>query len=161
QEVGLLVEGLVADGDVHGKVGTDIERRVDVDELEATGILDLAAQRTGLQRGQNQFVVAPQMSLLVQPRVWRPRASNSSPWTRVSSRGSSMCSSVWKGNTALQTSALLPFHTSSISRLSSNSRKRYLSGSGLSAWISWVRSRFSASESRAVGCVGLLMWSLL
>jgi hypothetical protein len=42
-----------------------------------------------------------------------------------------MCSSVWNGSTVVHTSRVLPFHTSSTSRLSSNRMKRYFSGSGL------------------------------
>src|ERR1041384_2185548 len=48
---------------------------------------------------------------------------------------------------AVETSRVLPFQTSSTSRLSSNRRNRYFSGSGLSSWMSLMRSRFSASES--------------
>jgi hypothetical protein len=43
QKVRLLVEGLASDLDVHREVGANVEGRVDVDELEATGVLDLAA----------------------------------------------------------------------------------------------------------------------
>ncbi len=32
---------------------------VNVDELEAAGVLDLAAERAGFERRENQFVVAP------------------------------------------------------------------------------------------------------
>jgi len=49
QQVRFLVKGLAADLDVHGKIRTDIERRIDVDQLKATGILDLFAQRASLQ----------------------------------------------------------------------------------------------------------------
>ena len=47
-----------------------------------------------------------------------------------------MCSSVWNGSTVVHTSRVLPFQTSSTSRLSSNRMKRYFSGSGLPCWIS-------------------------
>jgi hypothetical protein len=59
QQVGFLVEGLAADLDVHAEVGADVEGRVDVDELEAAGLLDLAAQGAGFQGRQDELVVAP------------------------------------------------------------------------------------------------------
>ena len=37
QEVRLFVKGFAADFDVHAEIGTDVERRIDVDELEAAG----------------------------------------------------------------------------------------------------------------------------
>ncbi len=49
QEVRLLVEGLAANLDVHGEVGADVEGRVDVNELQATRVLDLPPQRAALQ----------------------------------------------------------------------------------------------------------------
>jgi len=42
-----------------------------------------------------------------------------------------MCLRLWNGSTVVQTSRVLPFHTNSTSRSSSNRRKRYFSGSGL------------------------------
>ena len=51
EEVGFLVEGFAADFDVHGEVRADVEGRIDVDELEAAGVLDLAAQGTRFERG--------------------------------------------------------------------------------------------------------------
>jgi hypothetical protein len=59
EQIGLLVEGLAADLNVHGEVRADVEGRVDVDELEAAGVLDLAAQRARLERGEDELVVAP------------------------------------------------------------------------------------------------------
>ena len=53
------MEGLAADLDVHAEIGADIEGRVDVDQLEAAGVLDLLAQRAALQRREDQLVVAP------------------------------------------------------------------------------------------------------
>ena len=53
------MEGFAADLDVHGEVRADVEGRVDVDELEAAGVLDLAAQRTGLEGGEDELVIAP------------------------------------------------------------------------------------------------------
>jgi hypothetical protein len=59
EEVGFLVEGFAADLDVHGEVRAHVEGRVDVDELEAAGVLDLAAERAGLERGEDELVIAP------------------------------------------------------------------------------------------------------
>jgi len=51
---------------------------------------------------------------------------------------------------SLYTSLVLPFHTSSTSRLSSNSKKRYFSGSGLPASIKRMTSCCSCSVSFAM-----------
>jgi hypothetical protein len=59
EEVRFLVEGLIADFNVHREVGPNIEWRVDVNQLEAAGVLDLLAERSSLQTGQYQLVVAP------------------------------------------------------------------------------------------------------
>ena len=59
QQVRFLVESLAADLDVHRKTRADIERRVYIDQLQAARVLDLAAQRAALQRGEDQLVVAP------------------------------------------------------------------------------------------------------
>ena len=59
ENVGFLVEGLAADLDVHAEVGTDIKRRVNVDELEAAGFFDLGAEGTGFEGGEDEFVIAP------------------------------------------------------------------------------------------------------
>ena len=75
QNVGFLGEGLDSAGrtppdeggyrgvaphfDVHRKVGPHVERRIDVDELQAALRLEFLAQRPVLQRRQDQFVVAP------------------------------------------------------------------------------------------------------
>ena len=59
EEVGFLVEGFAADLDVHGEVRADVEGRIDVDEFQAAGVLDLAAQGTGFERGEDELVVAP------------------------------------------------------------------------------------------------------
>ena len=52
EDVGLLGEGVaaVADFDIHTEIGSDIERRVDVDQLQAALLLDLLAQRPVLER---------------------------------------------------------------------------------------------------------------
>ena len=50
------MEGLAADLDVHGEIRADIEGRVNVDELEAAGILDLTAERAALERGEDELV---------------------------------------------------------------------------------------------------------
>src|SRR5438445_3810242 len=59
EEVGLFVEGLAANLDVHAEVRADVEGRVNVDELEAAGVLDLAAERAALEGGEDELVVAP------------------------------------------------------------------------------------------------------
>ncbi|MEK7763993.1 MAG: hypothetical protein AAB433_20670 [Nitrospirota bacterium] len=53
------MEGLATDFDVHAEVRAHVERWVDVDELQAPGVLDLAAERSGLERRKDEFVVAP------------------------------------------------------------------------------------------------------
>jgi hypothetical protein len=53
------VEGLAADLDVHAEVRAHVEGRVNVDELEAAGVLDLAAERAALEGGEDELVVAP------------------------------------------------------------------------------------------------------
>ena len=74
EEVRLLVERLAADLDVHAEVRAHVEGRVNVDELEAAGVLDLAAERAGLEGGR-MSLLSPQMSLLVQPFTCRPPMS--------------------------------------------------------------------------------------
>ena len=59
EEVRLFVEGLAANLDVHAEVRAHVEGRVDVDELEAAGVLDLAAERAALEGGEDELVVAP------------------------------------------------------------------------------------------------------
>ena len=49
QKVRFLVEGLAADLDVHAEIRADVEGRIDVDQLEAAGVLDLLAQRARLE----------------------------------------------------------------------------------------------------------------
>lgn len=51
--------GIAPHFDVHRKVGPHVERRIDVDELQAALRLEFLAQRPVLQRRQDQFVVAP------------------------------------------------------------------------------------------------------
>src|SRR6266702_2026607 len=103
-------------------------------------------------------LLSPQISLFVQPLIWRPRVSKSkSPgWNIASSclsaRGSSTCSITWNGSTTLVTSFVLPFHTSSTCHLSSKSRKRYLSGNGLPSARYLLTSRISVS----VSCIGVI-----
>src|SRR6266851_3448395 len=81
---------------------------------------------------ERMSLLSPQMSLLVQPFTCRPPLSSpSSSSSRFSFLGSSMCSRVWKGRMAVQTSRDLPFQTSSTSRLSAKRRKRYFSGKRL------------------------------
>jgi hypothetical protein len=41
QDIGLLGEGVTADLDVHGKIGPHVKRWVNVDQLEATLLLNL------------------------------------------------------------------------------------------------------------------------
>ena len=53
------MEGFPADLDVHGEVRPDVEGRVDVDGLQPAGVLDLAAQRAGLEGGEDELVIAP------------------------------------------------------------------------------------------------------
>ena len=53
------MEGLTADLDVHAEVRAHVEGRVDVDELEATSLFDLASKRPGLEGRKNELVVAP------------------------------------------------------------------------------------------------------
>ena len=89
----------------------------------------------------NKLIWGDNKLITCRPPVSRPRSSSS----RFSFLGSSMCSRVWKGRMAVQTSRVLPFQTSSTSRLSAKRRKRYFSGSGLPCLISSVRSRFSAA----------------
>ena len=132
EEVWFLVEGLAANLDVHAEVRAHVEGRVNVDELEAAGVLDLAAQRAALEGGEDELVVAPDE--FVGPALAsaaRRLSKQSSSSSRFSFRGSSMCSSVWNGRMAVQTSRILPFQTSSTSRLSSKRRKRYFSGQRL------------------------------
>ena len=73
QEVRLFMEGLAADLDIHAEVGADIERRVDVDELRppASSIGWRSAPALSEERIS---LLSPQISLLVQPLSWRPRA---------------------------------------------------------------------------------------
>ena len=59
EQVGFFVEGFAADFDIHGEVGADVEGRVNVDEFEAAGVFDLAAEGTALERGEDEFVIAP------------------------------------------------------------------------------------------------------
>ena len=58
EEVRLLVEGLAANLDVHAEVRAHVEGRVDVDKLQAAGVLDLAAERAALEGGEDELVVA-------------------------------------------------------------------------------------------------------
>ena len=69
-----------AKGDVPGKIGPDVERRVDVDQLDPALPLNLLAQRPVLQARQNQLVVPPDQLALNkrvggQPLSCRPRSS--------------------------------------------------------------------------------------
>src|SRR5208337_488206 len=107
-------------------------------------------------RLERMSLLSPHISLFVHPLSWRPRASSENisicdavSWG-FSARGSSTCSMTWKGRTMLQTSPDFPFQTSSTSRLSSNSRKRYFSGNGLSASIKRMISCCSCSVSRGI-----------
>ena len=59
EEVRLFVEGLAANLDVHAEVRAHVEGRVNVDALEAAGVLDLAAERAALEGGEDELVVAP------------------------------------------------------------------------------------------------------
>jgi len=53
-------------------VGADVEWRVDIDQLQPAGLLDLLAQRAALQARQDQLVVAPDQ--LVGPALDLPPA---------------------------------------------------------------------------------------
>ncbi|MEI6787674.1 MAG: hypothetical protein WCL49_04260 [bacterium] len=53
------MEGLAADLDIHAEVCADVEGRVNVDELEAARVLDLATECAALERGEDEFVIAP------------------------------------------------------------------------------------------------------
>jgi hypothetical protein len=53
------MKGFAADLDVHGEVGADVERWVDVDEFETASILDLAAEGAGFKGGEDELIVAP------------------------------------------------------------------------------------------------------
>src|SRR6266576_3820693 len=145
EEVRFFVEGLVANLDVHAEVRAHVEGRVNVDELEAAGVLDLAAERAAFEGGEDELVVAPDEFVGPALTCRPPESSPSSSSSWFSFRGSSMCSRVWKGRIAVQTSRVLPFQTSSTSRLSSNRTKRYFSGSAFPSFMSLMRSRFSAS----------------
>jgi len=68
--LGFLVKGLAADLDVHREIGPHVERRVDVDQSQAAGFLDLLAQWAALQPAQ--LVVAPDQ--LVGPAAHLPPA---------------------------------------------------------------------------------------
>jgi len=119
------MESFPADLDIHAEVRAHVEGRVNVDEFEppASSIWRRSAPDLSEER---MSLLSPQMSLLVQPLAWCPPVSRpSSSSSRFSLRGSSMCSRVWNGRMAVQTSRVLPFQTSSTSRLSAKSRKRY------------------------------------
>src|SRR6266853_19146 len=45
--------------DVHAEIRADIEGWVYVNEFEAACVFDLAAERSGFERGKNELVVAP------------------------------------------------------------------------------------------------------
>ena len=66
------MEGLAADLDGHAEVRADVEGWIDVDELEAAGVFDLAAKCAGLQGGKNELVVA--LDQLVGPTLHLPPA---------------------------------------------------------------------------------------
>src|ERR1017187_4063263 len=59
EEVRLFVEGLAANLDVHAEIRTHVEGRVNVDQLEAAGLLNLAAECAALEGGEDELVVAP------------------------------------------------------------------------------------------------------
>ena len=60
------------------------------------------------------------MSIVIKMILFESYPTSSVCWIFVSfsSRGSSTCSMIWKGRTAVQTSFVLPFQTSSTSRFS-------------------------------------------
>ena len=77
------------------KIRADIKRRIDVDELEPAGGFDLAAQRSVLERGEHELVVAPDQLVGPAARLTACRvskANRSATWPEVSARGSSICS---------------------------------------------------------------------
>lgn len=53
------MKGFAADLDVHGEIGADVEGRIDVNEFEATGVLDLLAEGAGFEGGEDELVIAP------------------------------------------------------------------------------------------------------
>ena len=59
KQVWLFVEGLAADFNVHAEVRANVERRVNVDELQPAGVLNLPPERAGFERRENELVVAP------------------------------------------------------------------------------------------------------
>ena len=85
----------VTDFDIKGKIRTYIERRVDVDELEAACRFDLASHRAVFERSQHQLVVAPDQLVGPAPGL-TPRccveSEQARDLARVSARGSSICS---------------------------------------------------------------------
>jgi hypothetical protein len=66
KKVRLLMKGLAADLDIHAEVRAYVEGRVNVDELQPAGVLDLSAERPALSE-ERISLLSPQMSLLVQP----------------------------------------------------------------------------------------------
>ena len=78
QDVGPFGESIAADFDVHRKICAHVKWRVNVDQLEAALIFNLLAQWSVLQRGEDEFVIAPDE--LIGPALsWRPRSPNSNP----------------------------------------------------------------------------------
>jgi hypothetical protein len=51
KDVGLFGEGFVADFDVHGKIGANIERRIDIDELDTALIIDFFKEGAVIEGG--------------------------------------------------------------------------------------------------------------
>ncbi|OPZ35375.1 MAG: hypothetical protein BWY96_02775 [Spirochaetes bacterium ADurb.BinA120] len=59
EHVGPLGKGLVADLDIHRKIGAHVEGRVDVDELDAALPFYLLPNGAVFKRREDEFVVAP------------------------------------------------------------------------------------------------------
>ncbi len=105
EEVRILVEGLAADFNIHREIRTDIERWVDVDEFEASGVLDLAAEPARIERGVDELVVTPDE--FVRPALDLPSAGIEAEFASVAfflPGFVDMCSRIWRGRMAVQTS---------------------------------------------------------
>src|SRR5437762_179501 len=59
QQIRLLMKGLIAHLNIHAEIRADVEWWIDVNQLQPAGVLDLLPKRAGLERRENQLVVAP------------------------------------------------------------------------------------------------------
>ena len=148
EEVRLLVKRLAADLDVHAEVGAHVERRVDVDQLQAAGVLDLPAQRAALERRENQLVVAPDE--LVGPALQLAAASVEAavrlrrrPFPRAArrcARASETAARRCRPRASCRSRPARP-------RACPRKQETVLLRQRLALLMSLMRSRFSASES--------------